>query len=680
MIRQEPKIEFLYENVDLSTFEKPKCDEVDFAAFEDVHAKACLRISKNADLEVQLRRDGPPDDQWLARGTITIILWNEQFHMDGSYPATWCNEKPVHVVDLMSRKALKQELSSRDEELFNVDVTITFDKWQGLKVLKHFQFGHKYQESDLHVVVKEREFFVNSRMLFQEIPVFREYLEKSYEPGTTKYVLADLQGEYSEKAFDTMLQTAFRCSFITNIHEIGEVLTLAFRFNYQTLKKKCEYFLINEPENDWMQKLVFADLYDLSVLRQNILQNLVGLTQIRKHLHLHRFLSTETLRLVMEKAIELQAQKRYGDAPPSLYEKTYDLHEITENRWERLKRLPLTGPAPMIGESDVTTCVEKFESTFMPKHFGVDLITPKFSFAEKQLNLFTYKIQLGPDYRMLFKLDWNTVQTGNFVWSVNTAVHIRMTFLGGAHHWEHSERVCFDYDHQYVYFDGPQIQKVFPGGYEHLLDGLGNNPTLPKVEILTVVEKIRGLELPDEDYGDSDSMDDEWILQPSRTSPIVCCGKYLYVDKEVLRAKSRVFAKIFEQTYEPITIPISYDKFDVFASYLDVLHGDDVELDYRNVFGMTELARIFQTPGVLAASVEWLTDEPSMGKLQKLEMAEGYGIPELQKNVTDTILSLNELFALLRYLPNMSRRLIQILQDRLECLPLPEHDDTDEEN
>uniref|UniRef100_A0A8R1I5C7 Uncharacterized protein n=1 Tax=Caenorhabditis japonica TaxID=281687 RepID=A0A8R1I5C7_CAEJA len=51
-----------------------------------------------------------------------------------------------------------------------------------------------------------------------------------------------------------------------------------------------------------------------------------------------------------------------------------------------------------------------------------------------------------------------------------------------------------------------------------------------------------------------------------------------------------------------------------------------------------------------------------------------------QKNVTDTILSLNELFALLRYLPNMSRRLIQILQDRLECLPLPEHDDTDEEN
>uniref|UniRef100_A0A8R1E3V2 Uncharacterized protein n=1 Tax=Caenorhabditis japonica TaxID=281687 RepID=A0A8R1E3V2_CAEJA len=51
-----------------------------------------------------------------------------------------------------------------------------------------------------------------------------------------------------------------------------------------------------------------------------------------------------------------------------------------------------------------------------------------------------------------------------------------------------------------------------------------------------------------------------------------------------------------------------------------------------------------------------------------------------RKNVTDTILSLNELFALLRYLPNMSRRLIQILQDRLECLPLPEHDDTDEEN
>lgn len=70
---------------------------------------------------------------------------------------------------------------------------------------------------------------------------------------------------------------------------------------------------------------------------------------------------------------------------------------------------------------------------------------------------------------------------------------------------------------------------------EHLLDGLGNNPTLPKIEIMVVVDKIRGLELtPFDPSLDSDEeMDDEWILQPSRTSPIVCCGKYLYVDKEV---------------------------------------------------------------------------------------------------------------------------------------------------
>lgn len=110
-----------------------------------------------------------------------------------------------------------------------------------------------------------------------------------------------------------------------------------------------------------------------------------------------------------------------------------------------------------------------------------------------------------------------------------------MQYLGNQT-WENTERVRFDYDHQSVFFDGLHIQKVFPGGVEHLLDGLGNNPTLPKVEILVLVEKIRGQELypigmESEDV--EEEMDDEWILQPARNSPIVCCGKYLYVDKDV---------------------------------------------------------------------------------------------------------------------------------------------------
>lgn len=51
--------------------------------------------------------------------------------------------------------------------------------------------------------------------IFKEIPALREYLEQNFEPGTKKHVISDLQGERSVQAFDTMLQVAFRCSFIT---------------------------------------------------------------------------------------------------------------------------------------------------------------------------------------------------------------------------------------------------------------------------------------------------------------------------------------------------------------------------------------------------------------------------------------------------------------------------------
>ncbi|CAI2355274.1 unnamed protein product [Caenorhabditis sp. 36 PRJEB53466] len=664
MIRQEPKVHFLYENVSLGSFldSVPTCEEVEFAAFEDVHAKSSLRIGKNADLEIRLRRDGPPQDQWLAKGVIRILLWNSDVQIDGFYPANFCNEKPFHVVDLMSRKSLQSEVG---EEVFNVDVSIKFDKWEGLKVIKLFQFDHRYLDSNLNLNVQGHDFYVRSKTVFKEIPALREYLEQNFEAGTKQYVISDLQGEKSMPAFETMLQVAFRCSFITNLHEVGEVLSLAFRFDYPQLKKKCEYYLMNEPESEWFQKLAFADLYDLPLLRQHVLDNTVGLRQICKHLHYHRFLSTETLRSILAKALEMSDLKQFGEEPPSGWQ-TPCLHKITENRWERLKRVPVVGG--IVGEPDVTEAVEKFESTFMPKHFGVELITPHFSFAEKKLNLFNYNIQLGPDHRLLYKLEWNNVQPANLVWSVDATVLIRMQYLG-SHSWEHSERVCFDYDHQSIFFDGLHIQKVFPGGVEHLLDGLGSNPTLPMVEMLVMVQKIRGLQLDPKEM--VEEMDDEWILQPARNSPIVCCGKYVYVDKDVLRAKSRIFSKIFEQTYEPITIPLLPEKFDVFAGFLDILHGEDVHFNYQNVFLIAEFARCYQVEDLLNRVVDWLIEEPGMSKIQKLELSVIHAIPELQKFVTENIVSLDELLAMLEGLPNFSRRVLQLLQDRMCTLPLP---------
>lgn len=116
-------------------------------------------------------------------------------------------------------------------------------------------------------------------------------------------------------------------------------------------------------------------------MQTHVLNNTIGLAQIWRNLHLHRFLSTETIRAITCKAIELKNQKNFGDGPSTGWAKL-DLHTITENRWERLKRVPICIAAP---EPDVTARVEKFESTFMPKHFGVELITPEFSFVEKCL-------------------------------------------------------------------------------------------------------------------------------------------------------------------------------------------------------------------------------------------------------------------------------------------------------
>ncbi|PIC22394.1 hypothetical protein B9Z55_016471 [Caenorhabditis nigoni] len=666
MIRQEPKLHFLYPNVDLNAFCQPEpvCQEVDFVAFEDMHAKCVLRIDKNADLEIRLRRDGPTADHWLARGIMKIVLWNEQFEIDGAYPATFCNEKPFQLIDLMSRKALRKEIG---DDIFNVEISIKFDKWEGLKVMKLFQFDHRYLDSNLNLSVQGVDFYVRSKTLFKEIPGFRQYLEMNFEPGTKKYELIELQGEKSVNAFNTMLQLAFRCTFITNIHEVGELLTLAYRFNYPALKQKCEWYLLNEPETDWMQKLVFADMYNLTLLKQHVFYNTVGLAQVYKNLDQNRFLETSTLRTILSKCYELKKQKQYEDAPSTGW-KPLRLAEITENRWGRMKRIP----CETTQEPDVTASFERFEATFMPKHFGVELITPEFSFAEQTSSLFSYKIQLGPDHRILYKIEWNNIQTGNFVWSVFGTVHIRMNYLG-TEKWAHSERVQFDHDNQSIFFEGLPIHKVFPGGVEHLLDGLGCNPTLPKVEIIVVVDKIKGLELMPamESLEAVEEMDDEWILQPSRTHPIVCCGKFLYVDKEVLRSKSRVFTKIFQQTYEPITIPVSFDKFESFDLFLDILHGEDVNFDYQNVFGIIELARAYEVEEVLLRGVDWVVEEPTVDKLEKLELADKNSVPELQKYITDSIVDIDELFAMFKYPNRFERRMLQILQDRMISLPIP---------
>ncbi|EFO87831.1 hypothetical protein CRE_05463 [Caenorhabditis remanei] len=671
MIRQEPKLHFLYENVNLDSFFKPEpvCQELDFSAFEDVHAKSVFRIDKNADLEISLRRDGPPEHTWLARGLMKIVLWNENFEIDGSYPAIFCNEKPFHMIDLMSRKALRSEVG---DDIFNVEISIKFDKWEGLKVMKLFQFDHRYLDSNLNLNVQGQDFYVRSKTLFKEIPAFREYLEQNFEPGTKKYELNELQGEKSVAAFNTMLQVAFRCTFITNIHEVGELLSLAFRFDYPTLKQKCEYYLINEPETNWMEKLVFADLYNLLLLKHHVFSHTIGLAQVYKNLHLNRLLETSTLRSILSKVTELKKLKKYEDAPSTGWNPLC-LSEITENRWGRMKRNPLCANAP---EPDVTATFERFESTFMPKHFGVELITPEFSFVESTMSLFSYKVQLGPDHRLLFKIDWNDVRTGNFVWSVGASVFIRLQYLG-SEKWEYSERIRFDNDHPTIFFDGIHIQKVFPGGVEHLLDGLGKNSTLPKVEIMIVVESIKGLELiPAENSLEAiEEMDDEWILQPSRNHPIVCCGKYLYVDKEVLRSKSRVFTKIFEQTYEPITIPMSFEKFESFSLLLDILHGEDVFFNYQNVFHIIELSRAFETEEVLLRGVDWLIEEPGMEKLEKLEAADKYSIPELQRHMTESIVDVDELYAMFKNPNRFSRRMLQILIERLMNLPIPASDE-----
>ncbi|EGT51725.1 hypothetical protein CAEBREN_00395 [Caenorhabditis brenneri] len=664
MIRQEPKLHFVYANVDLESFCKPDpvSQEADFAAFEDMHAKCVLRISKNADLEIRLRRDGPPNDEWMAKGIMKVTLWNNCCEIEGSYPLTFSHDKPSQSIDLMNRNVLKNRIMG---VFFNVEISMKFDKWEGLKVQKIFQFDHKYLDSNLNMNVQGQDFYVRSKTIFKEIPALRDYLEQNFEPGTKKYEMNELQGEKSVQAFNTMLQVAYRCTFITNIHEVGEVLSLAFRFDYPVLKQKCEYYLMHEPETDWMQKLVFADLYNLQMLKNHVICNTVGLAQVYKDLHLNRLLETHTLRSIMFKLMELKKRKMYGDAPSTGW-KPLSLPEITENRWGRLKRTPTNfgGPDP-----DVTSTFERFESTFMPKHIGEDLITPEFSFVEKSLDLFTYKIQLGPDHRLLFKIDWNNLQTGNFVWSVGASIYIRLTYQSNEQ-WEYSEQVKFDHDHQSIFFDGLHIQKVFPGGVEHLLDGLGSKPTLPKVEIVVVVENIRGLELEGDEVMDEE-IDDEWILQPVRNHPIICCGKYLYVDKEVLRSKSRVFTKIFEQPYEPITIPTSVEKFDSFAQFLDILHGDDIFLHPENVFHIVEFSRSFEVEDVLVTSVNWLIKELDAGKLEKLELAVMHHVPELQRAVTESIVDVDELYGYFRMPGRFCRRMCQILFERLINLPMP---------
>lgn len=132
-----------------------------------------------------------------------------------------------------------------------------------------------------------------------------------------------------------------------------------------------------------------------------------------------------------------------------------------------------------------------------------------------------------------------------------------------------------------------------------------------------------------------------------------------------------MFSKIFEQTYEPITIPLTFDKFEAFSSLLEFLHGEDIYFNYNNVFKIIELARAFDADDILEQAIDWIFNEPQNGKLEKLEFSERYAIPELQKVITDNILDLDELFQIMKHPAKLSRRLLQILQDRMINLPIP---------
>ena len=118
-----------------------------------------------------------------------------------------------------------------------------------------------------------------------------------------------------------------------------------------------------------------------------------------------------------------------------------------------------------------------------------------------------------------------------------------------------------------------------------------------------------------------------------------------------------------------------FEKFESFSSLLDILHGEDVFFNYQNVFHIIELSRAFETEEVLLRGVDWLIEEPGMEKLEKLEAADKYSIPELQRHMTESIVDVDELYAMFKNPNRFSRRMLQILIERLMNLPIPASDE-----
>ncbi|KAL6729364.1 hypothetical protein Aduo_000425 [Ancylostoma duodenale] len=250
---------------------------------------------------------------WRIAANVKLIIkkknGTEKF-VERSYPNNEFTFASKTLADMIPWDEIDTTLACSNKENSKSPVTLSFElqiditKSYGFRRRARFEYSflEPSYETDMILMVENRELYVNATYLAMLSPFFRSLLSKNM--SLYGEVPTETINDVSLEDFLELLHVVYPSEKRVTVENVEMLLKLGDRYNFESVLVKCEDFLVTPKADDidvftrleWASKYAMADLQDHCVSKLNSAQDIGA---VKKTL-LYGSLSHETRKLLLE--------------------------------------------------------------------------------------------------------------------------------------------------------------------------------------------------------------------------------------------------------------------------------------------------------------------------------------------------------------------------------------------
>ncbi|EPB72819.1 BTB/POZ domain protein [Ancylostoma ceylanicum] len=276
---------------------------------------ALWRIAANVKLIIK-KKNGTekslanvPRHMFLERPWLVCLL-KESMTLHHEYPNNEFTFASKTLADMIPWDEIDTTLSCSNKEDSKSPVTLSFElqiditKSYGFRRRARFEYSffEPSYETDMILMVENRELYVNATYLAMLSPFFRSLLSKNM--SLYGEIPTETINDVSLEDFLELLHVVYPSEKRVTVENVELLLKLGDRYNFESVLVKCEDFLVTPKADDidvftrleWASKYAMADLQDHCVSKLNSAQDIGA---VKKTL-LYGSLSHETRKLLLE--------------------------------------------------------------------------------------------------------------------------------------------------------------------------------------------------------------------------------------------------------------------------------------------------------------------------------------------------------------------------------------------